>query len=486
MTLVFATAVRQMSFAWSMLSGREFRVTDLAGLVDDLQATLEEFGTPGEGAGEMFSAPDPQMQRDLTMRRLRRTIRSAARDVPYYRAWFDANGVDAATVTLDSLAVVEPTPKAALRGLPAAFVSDRARPALAATTTGTTGTPTLVWFSRYDLEVISTLNAFSLMLIGGLRANHVWANCISSRSMAQILMERSVPMTGAAFLPVGVVDPCDALDRLAMPLRIPGKETKVTHLNATASYLGLLVQEAERQGRNARDFGLKEIRSGGEVLTDALRARAEETLGGLVVDGYSMTEIVPVAGQVCSQGHLHIPSDQGHVEVLDPVSHLPAAPGTVGVLTVTPYLVYRNTTMLLRYLTGDLVRVLETKGLDCEMAGIPATSRILGRMTAGAVTTRDLLDLLQAERALPLPSRYALDETARGSVLHVVAGRVSRSLLARLEERAAALALPLHGIVLVGDAAELPRPCPVRADLRETSFEPRGVERAFGHTVPQG
>ena len=314
---MFGTAIRQMGFAWSMLSGRRFRGSHVVGLAEDLRTTLEEFGAPGDRAAEMLSVSDPQMQWDLTQRRLRRTVQQAARDTPYYRAWFEANGVNPAAVTLDSLPTVAPTPKTALRELPAAFVSDRARPVLATTTTGTTGTPTLVWFSQYELEVMSGLNAVGLMLGGGLRPTHVWANCVSSRSIARVLMERAVPMAGAAFVQVGVVDPGTVLDRLTKPLHIPGKAARVTHLNATASYLAALVQEAERGGRNARDFGLEEIRSGGEILTDALRVRAEETFGAPVMDSYSMTEIVPVSGQVCSQRHLHIPPDQGHVEVLN-------------------------------------------------------------------------------------------------------------------------------------------------------------------------
>lgn len=474
---MLATAVRQMSFAWSMITGRQFQVRALVGLVDDIRATLEEFGSLGDGAGEVFDLPDPEMQRDLTERRLQRTIRRAARDVPYYRRCFAASGAAPTSVQADSLAAVPPTPSAALRATPGAFVSERSSPVLAATTTGTTGTPAVVWFSRYDLEVISALNAAAMMLTGGLRSRHIWANCVSSRSVAHVLLERSIIMSGAAFLPVGVVDPCTTLDRLTRLLRIPGKEPRVTHLNASASYLALLVQEAERSGRNRRDFGLQEIHAGGEVLTDALRGRAEEVFGAPVVDGYSMTEIVPVAGQACSHGHLHIRPDQGCVEVLDPDTLLPAAPGTVGILTVTPYVTYRETTILLRYMTGDLVRVLEGERLDCEMAGLPATSRILGREVAVGLTTRDVLDLLQAERELPLPTRFAVDSTSGGPVLHVVSGQADRRVLARLEGRAASLGLPLRGIVLVRDPSDLPALCPVRADLMEHSFDRPSTDR---------
>lgn len=476
---MFATALRQLRYSFSMLSGRRLPSGDLLALVDDIRATLEEFGAPGDGAADMLSMPDQQLQRDLTRRRLRRTIRQAARDTPYYRWWFGMNGLDPSAVTLESLGAVAPTPKSALRGTPALFVSDNASPVLAATTTGTTGTPTLVWFSQYELDVACALTAMAMMLGIGMRPHHVWANCISSRSIPHFIVQRAVAMTGAAFVPVGLVAPALALDRLATPHHIPRKSAQVTHLNTTASYLAALVQEAERGGWSARDFALTRISSGGEVLTDALRVRAEEAFGAPVVDGYAMTEIVPVAGEVCSAGHLHVAVEQGLVEVLDPVDHAPTAAGALGVLTVTPYAAYRDTTVLLRYLTGDLVRVLpDGDRLGCELAGVPATSRVLGRVLpqAGgapwsALTTRDVLDLLQAERAVPLPTRFALEGTPNGPILHVMAPGAGRTLLARIEERAADLALPLRGVVLVDDPADLPAPCPVRADLREGSFE---------------
>ncbi|NRQ33530.1 phenylacetate--CoA ligase family protein [Nonomuraea sp. NN258] len=463
---MFGTAVRQLGYAWSMMSGRRFRLRDVSALVDDLRTTLETFGSPGEGADDMLAGNDPELQEDLTKRRLRRTIKHAAAESPYYRRWFAEHGVDPASITPETIASIAPTPKSALRGMPSAFVSDLAKPALLAHTTGTTGTPTLVWFSAYEIELMSSMAALAQMLTGGVRAEHVWANAINSRSIAQVIAERSVTRTGAAFVHLGTVDPAAALDRLATPLHVPGKQPQITHLNLTASYLGALVQEAERGGWTARDFGLVEIWSGGEVLTDALRTRAEETFGATVMDGYSMTEIAPVTGQVCPDGHLHLPPDQGLVEVLDPVTLEPAAPGEIGTLVVTPFSTYRDTTLLLRYLTGDLVRALpEDEKPACRMAAIPATSRVLGRMSESGITTRDVLDLLQGEPALPLPTRYALD----GTLLHVVAGKDDPALLSRLEERAHGL--PLTGIVLAETPEDLPSPCHVRADLLEHSFE---------------
>ena len=57
---------------------------------------------------------------------------------------------------------------------------------------------------------------------------------------------------------------------------------------------------------------------------------------------------------------------------------------------------------------------------------------------------------------------------------------------ASIENRAADLRLPLHGIVLVEDPADLPAPCRVRADLREHTFGPHDAKLRPPVAAPTG
>lgn len=473
---MFATGVRQGRFAWSILTGRRFHPATLEALVRDLRATIAEFGSPGAGAAEVVTGAAAEARSEISGRHIARAVTQARTGTSYYRNLL--SGIDFDTSGPKSLTSVAPTPKSALRADPAAFVWNRSRPELLVETTGTTGTPTSLWYSRYELAVMAATSAMALMVHGGLRPEHTWVSCVRSRSLAQRIQERAVGMTGASYALLGIVDPAVVLDRLTTPLGLAGKSPKVTHMITTASFLGALVQRAERTGLRSNDFGLAEIHLGGEILTDALAERARNTFGADIIDGYSATEIMPVAGTACAQGHLHIPEDQGYVEVLLPGSDRPAPPGSLGVLTVTPYPHYRDTTRLLRYRTGDLVRTLPAdEHLTCPLAALPATSRIVGREQSvrfdPALTTRDLLETLQSEPGLPLPTRYALGDDAGRPVVHVVADQRTRPLLTRLEQRIADRGLPLHGIVLVNDPDELPAPCPVRADLREDGWYTR-------------
>ncbi|MHA6757662.1 phenylacetate--CoA ligase family protein [Streptacidiphilus sp. PAMC 29251] len=373
------------------------------------------------------------------------------------------------------------TPKQALRGLPGAFVSSASSPALMALTTGTSGTPTAVWYSRGELETFLALSTISAALGLGLRPRHTVAFAGCSRATLPLVgAEESTTRLGAGFVQFGTIAPELALDRLAAPLGLPGKAPQITHLTTSASYLSALVQQAEQHGWEAGDFGLEGIAVGGEVLSEPLRGRAEAAFGAPVSTSYVMTETLPSCGTPCSQGHLHHTTEFGHLEVLDPLTWQPTAPGEIGTVVHTPYVPYRECTLLLRYATGDLVR-LPAGPPGCELAHVPATSPVLGRWNgpmSTALTTKDLLDLIEAEPEVPLPARYALSgEPGGGILLHLLVGRLpAAGLRGRLEERAQAARLPLAGIVLHDDRADLPPTTPVRADLHEHSFEsPRPV-----------
>lgn len=474
---MIATAFSQLRFALSILGDRRFSVRGLRRTVADLRATLDEFGDPTDEARELLTAraeTDPDVLKSMAAQRLRKAVRNAGSQTPYYRRMFAEAGIKPDNINLESFNSVPLTPKGALRAAPFAFVSSRSEPVLMAQTTGTTGVPTSVWFSRYELEAIAALSALSLILLNGVRPRHTIATFFSNRSTFTLVsMQQSAALAGAGAVAVGMVDPRIALDRLAAPLHVPGKEPQITHMSVTSSYLAALVWQAERDGWNARDFGLRQIFAAGEILTDSLRARAEEIFGAPVSETYSATEITPCGGQVCSHGHLHIPPEQAYVEIVDPVTGMPTPSGGTGTLAVTPYSLYRDTTLLLRYQTGDLVRRFpDGTQYDCELRTLPATSRILGRAgTDAGHRSRDILDVLEGERALALPARYSLIDDDAGTRLYVTAQSPSSVLRSRLEARIFERDLGICDVILVEDVADLPVPCPVRADLREPSFE---------------
>ena len=469
------TAWRQLRYGWAVATGREIRVSDVRGLINDLLATRAEFGELGEEQiREMLGSPvDPEIRASMDARRWRKAVQRAYQ-TPYYREALDGLGLSPEELTLERAAELPPTPKAALRASPEAFLSPEAKPVLRAWTTGTTGVPTTFWFSRYEVELAKSLAAVSMIMNGGLGPDDVFQICVSSRAVLglQNTMD-ACQLIGAACFLNGITDPGETLRVLTEPVGIPGKKARVSAISINPSYLGVLMQEARRRGYSAEDFGLERIFCGGEILTGSLRRRAEEAFGAPITDNYAMTETFPLAGIVCDDGHLHLAADQGLVEVLHPETLAPVAPGQTGMLVITPYPPYRETMPLLRLATGDLVRRLVDEP-RCELASMPATSPLLGKASLypggldEPLYQRDILDLLECEPDVPFPCRYAVTPRAGDFELHVLASEPGSSLQRRLEEGSAARSLPIGRVTLHADLATMPPPAFARALLRET------------------
>jgi phenylacetate-CoA ligase len=473
---VLGTALAQLHYGFALVSGRRVRVRDVERLVADIAATRAEFGQIGDLGAFRGTSLSPQDRRPIDNRRLRRLARMAYDGTAYYRWRFDRARVAPEQLDLATLSDFPVTPKEALRDLPEAFVNRRAEPRFRAETTGTTGPPTAVWFSRYEIDLATAMTAVSYLIDFGLDSTDVVQLSLNSRAAVGIqCLMRAAELVGAASYSLGLVDPEVGLSGLTGTAHLPGKQPQPTLLVTYSSYLGLLVDWAEKSGYTASDFGLEHIMCGGEIVTDGLRRRAERLFGAKVVETYGMTEISPANGQVCRQGHLHFNPEQGVTEVLDFDGTRSVEPGETGELTFTPACPYRETTLLLRFSSGDVVRCLADGSLDCELARLPATSRLLGKraqirdIAGRQVTPRDVLELIEDDPAAPLPSRWALVEAGDGFDLYVL-GHDRDGFAERVGQRAATHGLPLRRVVVSTDLSLMPPTSPVRADLREPAF----------------
>jgi phenylacetate-coenzyme A ligase PaaK-like adenylate-forming protein len=464
---------RHARLASAQLGGRRIHISDLTGLGADLRATRAEFG--GLAMPRLGAGADDEVHARIVAKRLRRTVRLALNQVPYYRERLAGTGVDLRRLTVDGFTDAVPvTPKEHLKRLPEAFVADGATPVLRAETTGTTGRPTAVWFSDYELSLTSSLGSVLFFGLDGVDESDIMVVATSSRApLSMTMLIERCRRLGAGVVPVGLVDPHLALDALLRVHRLPGKRPRATTLTTYPSHLASIVALAERRGHGPGDFGLRTITSAGEVLTDALRARAERVLGGRIIDNYAMTEIYPVAGRSCGSGHLHFANDFAVIEVVDPVTGRKAADGAVGSLVVTPLFPFRDTSIVLRLDTGDLTR--RVRGAACELADTVAVEPLLGKaaMTAvagaGPVYQREVLEALQAEPAIPLPTRYGVQT----GILHVAAGESDDTVNGRgevLRRRILARLPAVTDVVLHAHPAELPDAVPLRTDLREAHF----------------
>ncbi|MEA2149561.1 MAG: hypothetical protein QOD69_1391 [Solirubrobacteraceae bacterium] len=471
---MFETGVRQLRLAVSMVSGRPIDARNVERLIGDALATLDAFGSPGDDLQEMLDGPfsDPQARRAFQQQALRRTARRLARLSPHYRTLFASIDLQAKELTLEDMAGIPVTTKAELVDAPEAFVVDGARPYVTTRTTGTTGQPVKVWLSRYELELWPALAALSGLLRGEIGPGDCMQMNISSRATAAMTQNMAVcRLVGARALPLGIVPVAESLRSL-----LGGAEQAPTLLATYPSYLAQLVKLARREGLGPDDFRLRRVDCGGEVLSPALASAARDTLGpALVNDTFGMTEVLPVSGRVCEQGHLHHDLNMGFVEVIDLDSGTPAAAGALGSVVITPYYPYRECMPVFRYDTRDVVRRLADEDLTCSLSGTPATSQILGkagqllRIEGAVVTARQLVEACEALPGEPWPARFrarALRDEIELTLDRGTAGGLTPDEVTRR------IALDGRGLpvacTVVDDAPSALRP--LRADLVESTF----------------
>jgi len=476
---MFETAIAQLRFAVSLASGRPFALWSLEWLIKALRDTRREFGAIGPEGAEVVRGPtlDDATRREMQIRRFRAQAARAARDTEYYPRLFATLGIDPARLRYDDITRVPITSKEAVRDNPDAFVRRGARPFLRATTTGTTGAPTNIYFSEHELRVYFALAAIAALINCDLRDDDIVQISTSARAtLGNVCLAGACAHIGALVTMAGMVDPAQTLAQLAERHHIPGKCAQVSVLYTYPSYLGALVETGLRLGYRPADFGLQEIAAGCEIVTEGLRARCERLFGPVRFGGgYGMTEIWPFGGDPCVQGHLHFDPAKGLLEVLDLDTGMPALPGEAGVIVATPFPPFRETTLLLRYNTEDMVRPLAGP-LTCARRDQPATTNLLGkqrlsvRHDGGWTFPRDVLEALEASDEVPLPARFGFWAVPGGVAVEVVMRDQSPHGRHTIGTALEANGVPLRELHLLNHRSRLRNPYPLRGDLRETTF----------------
>jgi phenylacetate-coenzyme A ligase PaaK-like adenylate-forming protein len=282
---------------------------------------------------------------------------------------------------------------------------------------------------------------------------------------------------GAVAIVSGATTPADTLAQLAERRTLAQHRPRVSVLACYPSYLGELIEEAGRRGLRPGDLAVERVLTGGEIVTAGLRHRAREAFGDIaIVETYALTEALPLGGVPCSHGHLHFESSHGLVEVIGVESRAHARPGELGTLVLTPFPSFRETTLLLRYDTGDLVRPVSGP-VVCELQSLPmATSHVEGKLAqairtdAGLACPRQILEALEALDVVPLPARYAARAVEGRLAIEVLVREATSSAERQVRGALENAGVPLRDLHLVEDIRRLRSPLSRRCDLREPAF----------------
>jgi phenylacetate-CoA ligase len=300
----------------------------------------------------------------LQLQRLQWTLRHAYTNVDDYRRRFEEAGVHPDDCrTLQHLSKFPFTTKEDLRrnypfGM---FAVPRDQVVRVHASSGTTGTPTVVGYTRHDLDVWAEVVARSIRASGGRPGDLVHVAYGYGLFTGGLGAHYGAERLGCTVIPVS-----GGMTERQVRLIVDFRPQVIM---VTPSYLLAIVDEMELQGVDPRRTSLEVGILGAEPWTEEMRSEIEQRLDMHAVDIYGLSEVMgPGVANECveTKDGLHIWEDHFYPEIVDPVSGEPVAPGTVGELVFTS--LTKEAMPVIRYRTRDLTRLL------------PGTARSMRRM----------------------------------------------------------------------------------------------------------
>ena len=332
---------------------------------------------PRPGDLEPIETASVDELRQLQLDRLRWSVRHAYDHVRHYRTAFEAAGAHPDDVkSLDDLAKLPFTTKADLRenypfGM---FAVPREQVVRVHASSGTTGRPTVVGYTRDDLETWATVVARSIRAAGG-RAGHIFHNAYGYGLFTGGLGTHA----GAEKLGCTVVPVSGGMTERQVQLIVDFQPDVIT---VTPSYMLSIVEEMERQGIDPRSTSLKVGIFGAEPWTNDMRREMEELLDMHAVDIYGLSEVIgPGVASECveTKDGPTVWEDHFFPEIVDPVTLEPVPDGQAGELVFTS--LTKQAMPIIRYRTRDLTRLL------------PGTARTMRRIEKITGRTDDMIIL---------------------------------------------------------------------------------------------
>ena len=313
----------------------------------------------------------------LQGKRLHKIVEYVYHNVPFYRTKLQEMDLTPDDImTIEDIVKLPFTTKKDLRdnypfGLQAAPQSEIVR---IHASSGTTGNPTIVGYTRKDIGVWSECMARCLTAYG------VTRNDIFSVSYGYGLFtgglgaHNGVEKVGASVVPASTGN-TEKHAKLICDLGITG-------LACTPSYALFLAETMDRLGIRKEDLRLRVGAFGAEPWTENMRREIEERLGLKAFNLYGLSEIMgPSVSYECeNQEGSHINEDHFYPEIIDPVTLKPVPNGTPGELVFTT--LTKEGMPVLRYRTRDLCSL---------MPGTCSCGRTTVRMTAIAGRSDDML-----------------------------------------------------------------------------------------------
>ena len=301
---------------------------------------------------ELETMTRPEIEK-LQMERLKTTLQRCM-NAPFYKKRFEEHGLKPEDIrSLEDLRKIPFTTKQDLRdnypfGMSVVPLEQVVR---LHSSSGTTGTPTVILHTQKDLDEWANAVARCLYMVG-LRPGDIFQNS-SGYGM----------FTGGLGFQYGA----ERLGMLTVPAAAGNTKRQLKFisdfgtpaLHAIPSYAARMYEVMQEMGIDPRrDTKLRTLIIGAEPHSEEQRRRIEDMLGVKAYNSFGMSEMCGpgVAFECQEQNGLHIWEDYYIVEIIDPDTLEPVPEGEVGELVLTT--INREAMPLLRYRTRDLTRIL--------------------------------------------------------------------------------------------------------------------------------
>lgn len=306
----------------------------------------EEYWQP-----EIETMPRKELK-ELQLYKLRQTIKTAMNSPMYKKRFEELHITPDSIKTLDDIRKIPFTTKQDLRdNYPFGLVGGDMKDAIRIhSSSGTTGHPTVVVYSKHDIDSWANMIARNMYMVG-CRNTDVFQNSSGYGMFTGGLgFQYGAEKLGATTIPAAAGNS----KRQIMFIRDFG----TTCLHAIPSYAIRLAEVFQEEGIDPRSTKLRTLFIGAEPHTNEQRLRIERLLGVKAYNSYGMTEMngPGVAFECKRQNGMHLWEDNYIVEIVDPQTLEPVPDGETGEMVLTT--LDRTMMPILRYRTRDLTRII--------------------------------------------------------------------------------------------------------------------------------
>ena len=299
-----------------------------------------------------YECMDREEMRAVQSKRLCDTVDRVYHNVPFYRNKMQQLGLEPGDIkSIDDISKLPFTTKQDLRdnypfGLFAVPKSEIVR---VHASSGTTGKPTVVGYSRKDIGIFSEVVARSLYAAGASRDDIIQVAYGYGLFTGGLGLHYGAEKIGATVIPISGGNTQKQLQLM--------QDFESTVIACTPSYALYLAEAMDESGISPDSLSLKIGVFGAEPWTEEMRHKIEKNLNIKAYDIYGLSEIMGpgVANDCIYQNGLHIWEDHFIPEIISPDTLTPLEQGQIGELVFTT--ITKEALPLLRYRTRDLTRL---------------------------------------------------------------------------------------------------------------------------------